>query len=39
MGLRSIAEFVESREVLDALRVIEVDYAQGLVIGAPQKLP
>ena len=39
MGIGSIAEFVESREVLEALRVIEVDFAQGLIVGAPQKLP
>jgi EAL domain-containing protein (putative c-di-GMP-specific phosphodiesterase class I) len=38
MGIRTIAEFVESQEVLDHLRLVEVDYAQGLVIGGPQKL-
>jgi len=39
MGIRTIAEFVESKEVFDALRVIEVDFAQGLIIAGPQKLP
>ncbi|HZE11085.1 MAG TPA: EAL domain-containing protein [Burkholderiales bacterium] len=38
MGIKTIAEFVESNEVLDHLRLVEVDYAQGLVIGGPQKL-
>jgi len=38
MGIKTIAEFVESHEVLDALRLIEVDFAQGLIIGGPQKL-
>jgi EAL domain-containing protein (putative c-di-GMP-specific phosphodiesterase class I) len=38
MGLKTIAEFVESGEVLESLRLIEVDFAQGLVIGGPQKL-
>jgi EAL domain-containing protein (putative c-di-GMP-specific phosphodiesterase class I) len=38
MGIKTIAEFVESHEVLDQLRLIEVDFAQGLIIGGPQKL-
>jgi len=38
MGIKTIAEFVESHEVLDHLRLVEVDYAQGLIIGGPQKL-
>src|SRR6266487_3893668 len=38
MGIKTIAEFVESHEVLDQLRLIEVDSAQGLIIGGPQKL-
>jgi diguanylate cyclase (GGDEF)-like protein/PAS domain S-box-containing protein len=36
MGKRTIAEFVESGEILDALRGIGVDYAQGYAIGRPQ---
>jgi len=35
MGKRTIAEFVESDEVLAALRKIGVDYAQGYAIGKP----
>jgi len=38
MGIKTIAEYVESREVLEQLRLIEVDFAQGLIIGAPQRL-
>jgi len=38
MGIKTIAEFVESMEVLDQLRLIEVDFAQGLIIGGPHKL-
>jgi EAL domain-containing protein (putative c-di-GMP-specific phosphodiesterase class I) len=38
MGIRAIAEFVESDEVLENLRLVEVDFAQGLVVGGPQKL-
>lgn len=35
MGKRTIAEFVETAEVMEALREIGIDYAQGLAIGAP----
>jgi Amt family ammonium transporter len=38
MGIQTVAEFVESEEVLENLRLVEVDFAQGLVIGGPQKL-
>jgi EAL domain-containing protein (putative c-di-GMP-specific phosphodiesterase class I) len=38
LGIGTIAEFVESREVLEQLKLIEVDFAQGLVIGGPQRL-
>jgi len=38
IGIKTIAEFVESHEVLDQLRLIGVDFAQGLIIGGPQKL-
>jgi EAL domain-containing protein (putative c-di-GMP-specific phosphodiesterase class I) len=38
MGIKTIAEFVESHAVLDQLRLIEVDFAQGLIIGGPQEL-
>ncbi|MFT4584211.1 MAG: diguanylate cyclase (GGDEF)-like protein/PAS domain S-box-containing protein [Gammaproteobacteria bacterium] len=35
MGKKTIAEFVEDRGVLDVLRDIGVDYAQGYEIGRP----
>jgi diguanylate cyclase (GGDEF)-like protein len=38
MGLRTIAEFVETRAVLDCLRELGVDYAQGYAISRPRPL-
>jgi EAL domain-containing protein (putative c-di-GMP-specific phosphodiesterase class I) len=38
LGIKTIAEFVETREVLDHLRIVEVDFAQGLIVSAPQRL-
>jgi len=38
LGISTIAEFVESRQVLEQLKLIEVDFAQGLVISGPQRL-
>lgn len=35
MGLKTIAEFVESKEILEKLAEIGVDYAQGYGIGYP----
>lgn len=35
LGLETVAEFVESREVLEILREIGVDYVQGYHIGKP----
>lgn len=35
MGIVTVAEFVESQEILDALITIGVDYAQGYHIGKP----
>ena len=35
MGKNTVAEFVESDEILEALREIGVDYAQGYAIGKP----
>jgi EAL domain-containing protein (putative c-di-GMP-specific phosphodiesterase class I) len=35
MGKSTVAEFVESDEVLGVLREIGVDYAQGYAIGKP----
>lgn len=36
MGVRSVAEFVESAAILEALTAMGVDYAQGYFIGRPQ---
>jgi EAL domain-containing protein (putative c-di-GMP-specific phosphodiesterase class I) len=38
LGIKTIAEYVESREVLEHLKLIEVDFAQGLAISPPQHL-
>ncbi|MDX1627042.1 MAG: EAL domain-containing protein, partial [Wenzhouxiangellaceae bacterium] len=39
MGKQTIAEFVESRPVLDKLAEIGVDFAQGHAIGRPMPMP
>jgi len=42
VGIRTIAEFVETKKTLDKLREIGVDYVQGFGIGRPEpisKLP
>ncbi|MBK8480225.1 MAG: EAL domain-containing protein [Proteobacteria bacterium] len=39
LGKRTIAEFVETPAILDALRTLGVDFAQGYGIGRPQPLP
>jgi EAL domain-containing protein (putative c-di-GMP-specific phosphodiesterase class I) len=36
MGKRTIAESVESQDILRALRDIGVDYAQGYAVGKPE---
>jgi EAL domain-containing protein (putative c-di-GMP-specific phosphodiesterase class I) len=38
MGLRTIAEFVETQAVLDCLRELGGDYAQGYAISRPGPL-
>lgn len=38
MGLQTVAEFVENEEILDQLRELGVDYAQGYHLGHPQPL-
>lgn len=38
MGMETIAEFVENDQILDQLRAIGVDYAQGYGIGRPRPL-
>jgi Amt family ammonium transporter len=39
MGLKSVAEYVESEEILNCLRTMGVDYAQGFHLGRPAGLP
>ncbi|MFA7388146.1 MAG: EAL domain-containing protein, partial [Thiohalobacteraceae bacterium] len=36
MNIRTIAEFVENRQILEVLRELKVDYAQGYGIARPQ---
>ncbi|MDB5504417.1 MAG: domain S-box protein [Tardiphaga sp.] len=36
MGKKTVAEFVESEEIFQALREIGVDYAQGYAVGRPE---
>jgi EAL domain-containing protein (putative c-di-GMP-specific phosphodiesterase class I) len=38
IGIRTIAEFVETREMLDKLREVGVDYLQGFGIARPEPL-
>lgn len=38
MNIKTIAEFVENEETLEALREIGVDYAQGFHISQPELL-
>jgi diguanylate cyclase (GGDEF)-like protein len=37
MGIKTIAEFIESGEVLSELKKLSVDYAQGFFIGMPSE--
>ena len=37
MGMKSIAEYVESDAIMQALKKLSVDYAQGYAIGKPAK--
>lgn len=39
MGIKTIAEFVENRDLLQALKGYGVDYAQGYAIGRPAPAP
>ena len=38
LGVRTVAEFVESQKIMDYLREIEVDFAQGYHIGKPHPI-
>ena len=35
LNIRTVAEFVDSRELLTAVRRIHIDYTQGFLIGKP----
>lgn len=37
MGIKTIAEYVESQAVMDKLKELGVDYAQGYFLGKPQR--
>jgi len=36
MGIKTIAEYVESQKIMDKLKELGVDYAQGYYLGKPQ---
>lgn len=38
MGLKTIAEYVESKDILDLLDTLNVDYAQGYYIQKPERV-
>nr|WP_245742444.1 EAL domain-containing protein [Marinobacter segnicrescens] len=38
MGLKTVAEFVENQAIVDELRQLGVDYAQGFHLGKPRPL-
>ena len=38
LGIKTIAEFVESEEIMNTLASINVDYAQGYFIGKPSPM-
>jgi len=35
LGIKTIAEFVENEEIMEALSSLNVDYAQGYYVGKP----
>ena len=38
LGKKTVAEFVESREIAEALKTMGVDYAQGYAIARPRPM-
>jgi EAL domain-containing protein (putative c-di-GMP-specific phosphodiesterase class I) len=38
IGIRTVAEFVETKDILNNLKELEIDFAQGYHIGKPQEL-
>jgi diguanylate cyclase (GGDEF)-like protein/PAS domain S-box-containing protein len=39
LGVKTVAEFVETEELLDKVKALGIDYAQGYVIARPEPLP
>lgn len=39
MGKKTVAEFVENTRIIEQLMELDVDYAQGYIIGKPKPLP
>ncbi len=39
LGIKTIAEFVENDAILERLRDLGVDYAQGYGVGKPEPMP
>ena len=37
IGIKTVAEFVETQEILDNLKELEIDFAQGYFTGKPQE--
>lgn len=37
LGIRTVAEFVESQQIMDALKAMGINYAQGFHIGMPSR--
>ncbi len=38
LGMETVAEFAESQEIVEALRAIGIDYAQGYAVAKPRQL-
>ena len=38
MGIKTIAEFVENQDILNLLKEMQVDYAQGFGVHVPEAL-
>jgi len=38
LGIETIAEYVSSKEILDIIKEIGIDYAQGFYIGRPERI-
>lgn len=37
LGIETIAEYVDSQDILDKVKELEIDYSQGYFLGKPQK--